>query len=716
MASLKTYARKSILVFMAIALVLGLASFSGVKEAQAAEEGDVAAIVSGMSLDEKISQMIIPAIRSWNGANVTDLGAVPELASALQKHQYGGVILYGANVVDVEQTTRLVSALQANNSQMTASTNIPYFMPVDEEGGVVLRFSMGTRMNGNMAVGATGDAAVANAQTSGKILGEECAAMGFNVDFAPVVDVNNNPANPVIGIRSFSDDPARVAELGAAYANGLGASNVIGTYKHFPGHGNTSVDSHLGTPSVTSTYEELKAMELVPFQTLIEQGADMIMTAHITYPNVDDEVVFGDGVTRGNYPATMSEKMMNQILRKDMGFNGVIVTDALEMGALYENALVPGEADSAEYSVNIAEKVINAGVDILLLPKDLNAPDVVTFYDDYIAGIAQLVENGTITEQRIDESVTRILNLKQKYGILGMVASGADVDQKVAAAKQIVGSEAHHADEAAIAKQAITLVKNESTTLPFSGYDSNIVLLCRDQNENALIANALTQLQETGVVASDAYVNNLASGQTSGSQNSSTKITIDYYYDTATSEMHYTDELKSAIAEANAVACLSKMFNLASLQPDGAIYQSISTLIADTHAAGGKFALISGHLPYDIARYSDVEAMVLAYMSSGTAVDPTDRNVNTGAAGAYNANIAAAYKALFDDVAPTGALPVNVPAMVAADDGTVSYADTIQHERGTSLRYAYQFTEGMGASHEGGSTECELSLSGLGLL
>ena len=672
-------------------------------QAAQAPAGSVESIVANMTLDEKISQMIIPAIRSWDGVNVTDLSANPELAQALRAHQYGGIILFGQNVSDTEQTARLVSDLQVNNAQIQASTNIPYFTPVDEEGGVVLRLSMGTRMTGNMAVGATGARAVENAQTTGAVLGEECAALGFNLNFAPDVDVNNNPANPVIGTRSFGDDPTQVGKLGAAYSQGLAQSNVIATFKHFPGHGDTGVDSHIGTPSVEKTYDQLKSGELVPFQEVIDAGADMIMTAHITFPLVDDAVVFGDGVTTGYYPATMSKKMITDVLRTDMGFDGVVVTDALEMDAIYKAKLVAGEEGSVEYSANVAEKVINAGVDILLIPTDLKSADAIAFYDDYIAELCRMVEAGTIPASRIDESVTRILELKQKYGILEADTSGANIESVVAAAKQVVGSDEHHAKEAAVAQQAITLVKNENAALPLSGHGSKVVILGRESDDNVLIAHAITQLQQAGVVASDAYVENLSAGTTSGSADSATRITIGHYYDLGEGAIDYSDAAKAAVAQADSVVCFSKMYGLSALQPDGLIYQAVSTVLADAHAAGAKFVLLSGNLPYDAARYPQADAVALAYMSSGIGIDPTERNTPSGTAGAYNANLVAGVQALFDNVAPTGVLPVNIPVMAAGQDGVISYSDEVLYQRGLGLNYTYQFTQGGGATHEAGT-------------
>ena len=675
---------------ISLAIVLAIAALSAARIAWAAEQRsgeatDLSAVVDGMTLDEKISQMIVPAIRTWNGQNVTDLAAVPELAQALRAHQYGGIILFGANVVNTEQTAQLVTALQANNAKAQATTHIPYLMPVDEEGGIVLRLSSGTRMTGNMAIGATGENAEDSALATGLVIGEELAALGFNANFAPVIDVNSNAANPVIGTRAFSDDAQLVSKLGLAYANGLAKSNVIATYKHFPGHGDTSVDSHIGTPSVGKTYDELKQTELVPFETVIALGADLIMTAHITYPGIDDEQVFGDGVTKGYFPATMSKKMITDILRNDMGFKGVVVTDALEMDAIAVAGLVPGEQGSAEYHANVGEKVINAGVDILLLPMDLKTPEVATQYDEYIAALIAKVEDGTIDEARINESVLRILTLKQKYGILGADTPETLSDDARAKAVQTVGSDAHHATEKQIAREAITLVKNEGT-LPLAGEGKKIVVLGREPNDSLTIQYALKGLQERGLFDKNAQITNLVTGATTGSSGAKTNVTIDYYYDISNVALHYTDALKEAIGAADVVVGFSKCFNLAALQPNSPQYQGLSTAIADAHAAGAKFVLLSDNLPYDAARYQDADAILLAYMGSGLDLDPTARNESNNMP-AYNANVVAALEYAFGDGAPTGKLPVNLPAITVADDGTASYASETLYERGFGLTF-----------------------------
>ena len=679
------------------------------------KEASVEGILSAMTLEDKICQMIMPAIRSWEGENLTDLTAAPETAEALRAHQYGGIILYGSNMTEPGQIAGLVQDLQDNNlANENTSVHIPYFMAVDEEGGIVVRFVGGTRMNGSMAIGATGDNAAENAEKTGRVLGEEMAAVGFNVDFAPDIDVNNNAANPVIGTRSFSDDPETVAALGTAWTDGLTDTGVIATYKHFPGHGDTGVDSHIGTPSVEKTYDQIKEVELVPFQAAIEDGADMIMTAHITYPLIDDEVVFGDGVTKGFYPATMSKKMITEILREDLGFDGVVVADALEMDAIRTAGLVPGEEDSVEYSTNIAQKVIEAGVDILLLPTDLNGEEAVAFYDTYIDGLVAMVEDGTIPEARIDESVERILKLKEKYGILDADKALKDPQEAAANAREVLGSDEHHAVEMEIAKQAITLLKNDQETLPITATDQNIVFLGRQAEDSYTIEYALRQLMDQGILDANVQIVNQARDALSdaeevveepeteavadeavmepeteaAAEEKATKITIDYYYDPSAEEnkLHYTDALKQAIGEADVVIGFTKTYGLSGLDTNSEQYQGIAGAIGDTHDAGGRFVLLSNNLPYDAARFQDADAILLAYMGSGLDMDPTERGEESGNLRAYNANVVAAIHMMFGDGAPAGTLPVEIPKIVEAEDGSVSYSDEILYERGFGLK------------------------------
>ncbi len=638
----------------------------------AAEDAAVDEILEKLSLDEKLSQMIFPAIRSWNETDLTDLSAAPEIAEALRAHQYGGLVLYSSNIKELSQTVKLIRDLQMNNAENEkASVHIPYCMGVDEEGGIVLRLPFGTRMNGNMAIGATAEQAEENARRTGRVIGEELSAMGFNVDFAPVIDVNNDAANPVIGTRSFSDDPETVARLGTAWAEGLQENHIVATYKHFPGHGDTDTDSHIGTPTVEKTYEELKETELVPFAAAIQNGADMIMTAHITYPLVDEEVTFGDGVTRGFLPATMSGTIINEILRGDLGYDGVVIADALEMDAIAKAGLVEGEENSTEYRINIGEKVINAGVDVLLLPLDLNNEEAIAFYDDYIDGLSKKVEEGDINMEEIDDSVRRILKLKEKYGILDTVIGEDGLEEAVAQARKVLGSEEHHEVEWDIAASAITVVKNENGALPVSKDAGKIVILNRNEEDSVTANSAVQALKEEGLVREDA------------------DIYVDFYFDSASKEnpLRYTDELREKIKEADVVIGFSKNFNLSGLASTSAQEQGIRKAMDDTHAAGGTFILISDNLPYDAARFQEADGILLAYMGSGIGVDPTERDAETENLKSINANVLMAMETAFGGNQPTGKLPVNVPVIEEHEDGTVSYGSELLYARGYGLSY-----------------------------
>ena len=662
--------KKAIVFSLSSLLAFGSLAGAAEPEQPAVLPSTVEEIVSGMTLDEKISQMIIPAIRTWDEVDVTDLEELPALAEALRAHAYGGIILFAPNVTGTRQTAKLIHDLQANQSLVSG---IPYFLPVDQEGGIVTRLGSGTRMTGNMAIGATGEAAEENARLTGEIIGQELAALGFNIDFAPDIDVNDNPANPVIGTRSFSDDAETVAKLGAAYAEGLSQSRIIPTYKHFPGHGDTMVDSHIGTPSVEKTYEELAGTELLPFQKVIDEGAEMIMTAHITYPMLDDEMVYGDGETKGFYPATMSKKILTDILRGDMGYEGLVVTDALEMDAIRTAGLVPGETDSTEYRANVAEKAIVAGVDLLLIPGDLKDQENAGFYDEYIRILSDKVTDGTIPMERIDESVSRILNLKEKYGILklGEAAAGQDLslEERTRKALEVVGSEANHEAEMAIARQAVTLIRNENAALPLTGEEKSLVLFGRNTGDDVLLTYMADRLRSEGAIAEDA------------------QVTIDYYYDTSgeAPAVHYPDEVKAAVSGADAVIAISTTWSVDALQSGSPMYQGLRAIMDDTHAGGGKFVLLSDNLPYDVARYQDADAILLAYMGSGTGLDPTERSADSTEGTAYNANVIAALETIFGLNAPTGTLPVDIPSIQENEDGTVSYAEENLYERGFGL-------------------------------
>jgi beta-N-acetylhexosaminidase len=344
--------------------------------------------IKTMTLEEKIGQMVIIGLDSYNvDENTVDM---------IQNKKVGGFILFKKNVNDSGQLLNLVNSLKEQNS----NNKIPLFISIDEEGGKVSRVPNEFKnLPTNREIGK-----VNNEDFSyeiGNILAMQLNAFGINMDFAPVLDVNTNPNNPVIGNRSFGNEPNIVSDLGIATMKGIKDKGVIPVVKHFPGHGDTSVDSHIGLPSIDNDLNRLNEIELVPFKNAIKNKADVVMVAHILMTKIDP-----------NYPASMSKKVINDILRDDLNFDGVVITDDMTMGAILKN-----------YDINDAAiKSVNAGTDIILVCH--NNDNQVNIINSLIQG----VKDGEISEDRIDESVYRILKLKDKYNINGEIINSVDVD------------------------------------------------------------------------------------------------------------------------------------------------------------------------------------------------------------------------------------------------------------------------------------------------
>ena len=333
-------------------------------------------VVSKMSLEEKIGQMILAGISGTTmDANTKKL---------VNQFHIGGIIFYKNNFNTPAQTIQLVNQLKTENS-----SRLPLFLSTDQEGGRVTRLPGGlTNFPTNEQIGK-----VNNREFSykiGTLLGRELKEFGLNLDFAPVLDINSNPNNPVIGDRSFGNNLEIVSELGIQTMKGIQSQNVISTIKHFPGHGDTSVDSHLDLPIVNKSLKELKELELIPFERAIDDGADVVMVAHILLPKLDK-----------TNPASMSKAIMTDLLRDQLSFNGVIITDDMTMGAITEHFDI-GKA---------AVESVKAGSDIILVGHNYN--NVV----EIISSLKTAVQNGEISEQRLNESTERIIQLKRKYNI-----------------------------------------------------------------------------------------------------------------------------------------------------------------------------------------------------------------------------------------------------------------------------------------------------------
>ncbi|KWX69701.1 beta-N-acetylhexosaminidase [Paenibacillus jilunlii] len=331
--------------------------------------------IAGMTLEEKIGQMLLVGI---DGTTLE-----PEAKRMITEDKAGGIILYADNIKDLKGMVNLINALKKSNSANPA----PLFMSVDQEGGKVSRMPKEyASIPSNGKVGRSNDTDAAG--TMGKLLAREVLAAGFNMNFAPVLDINSNPDNPVIGDRSFGSSASIVSKLGVAEMNGIASEGVVPVVKHFPGHGDTAVDSHLDLPVVDKTAPQLAKLEWIPFQAAIKEQADAVMVAHILFPKIDPDS-----------PASLSRMIIGDQLRGDMGYQGVVITDDLTMGAIMKHFDL-GTA---------AIKTVNAGSDILLIAHGYENAQLAR------KALLQGVRGGMLDESRINESVYRILALKQKY-------------------------------------------------------------------------------------------------------------------------------------------------------------------------------------------------------------------------------------------------------------------------------------------------------------
>lgn len=355
------------------------------------------ALLSQMTLHEKVGQLFLvrpdalePAL-SQDRIDDADVAGVTQVTDSMKdflaRYPVGGVVLFGKNITHGEQLRSLTEQLQQ-------ASKIPLLIGADEEGGTVARLANSPALNlpkyeSAAAVGREGPEA---AQEMAVTIGTYLSDYGITLDFAPVADVNTNPDNPVIGDRAFSSEPQAAADCVAAAVRGFGQAGVLCCLKHFPGHGNTAQDSHDGAVYTEKTMAELRSCEFLPFQAGIQAGAPMVMVGHITAPRA---VTGADA----DVPATFSRTLVTDVLRGELGFSGVIVTDSLSMEAVTETC-TPGEA---------AVQALQAGADLLLMPAGLEQA-----YEEVLAA----VEDGRLSEARIDESVERVLNLKRQVGLI----------------------------------------------------------------------------------------------------------------------------------------------------------------------------------------------------------------------------------------------------------------------------------------------------------
>ncbi len=340
-------------------------------------------VVKNMTIDQKLGMLLM--------VGVPTNAMSRSVRSIISEYQPGGIILFRYNISDKISTAKFIEDMQDVSMK---ATGFPLFISLDQESGRVIRVVDGaTQFPGAMAMGVCDDEDLV--RTSARILGLELRRIGINMNLAPVLDVNNNPKNPVINTRSFGSSPAVVSRMGVAYVIGLQGALCIAIGKHFPGHGDTSDDSHFTLPIIPYPLARLMEIELVPFKRAIERGMDGIMTAHIAYPEI----------LHDSTPATLSPYFLTELLRKKLGFEGIVMTDDMEMHAISKNYDI-GEA---------AVKAVQAGADIILISSYGNALKKIR------NSLREAVKRGDITVERLDASVNRIIELKLRYKIMEAV-------------------------------------------------------------------------------------------------------------------------------------------------------------------------------------------------------------------------------------------------------------------------------------------------------
>lgn len=642
---------------LALTMVAGTAASAFAAESKS---NRVENLLKSMSLEQKVNQMMMVDFRYWGSTDeeATANGGFTEMndevREIVEEYNFGAIIYFAQNMVETEQVYKLTQDLQA---AATKDGGIPMIISCDQEGGSVYRLNTGTALPGNMALGATGNTEYAYA--AGNIIGSELASLGVNTTLAPVVDVNNNANNPVIGLRSYSDNADLVGEMASAVIAGLADNGVIGCAKHFPGHGDTETDSHYGLPSVDKDLETLLDCELKPYEIAIEQGIEMIMTAHILYPQLEsDKILSNKTGEEESLPATMSDDIITGLLKGEMGFEGIVTTDAMNMAGISD------KWDQVQ-SVVIA---IQAGVDMICMPCVIYCKDDMKAYDAIIDGVIAAVEDGTIPESRIDDAVTRILTVKENRGILDYNAE----DYSLETALEIVGGTENRETEREIAAAAVTVVKNENNVLPLElTSESNVLMLCPYNNERSQMIMGWNRAVEAGIIPLGAEV--------------------DYYRYSASDKDSFTAELAEKLAWADVVIINSELAN-ASRYVDH--YLSNVPIAVVDYCKANKITsvVMSVDKPYDVQLYTNADAVLAVYGCKGSSVDPTEALVGgtTGSVEAYGPNIIAGVEVALGTFGAQGTLPVAIPKyeVTTVDEKTTYFnADEIIYERGYGITY-----------------------------
>ena len=555
--------------------------------------------LSRLTLEEKIGQMI--ATPAYTHYLSKDSRRYRDLVHNVGSLKVGGLVLFQGDVSEM--------ALILNDMQSRA--DIPLLVSADFEWGTAMRMRRGTMFPVAMALGATRDPELAF--RTGQAIAREARAVGVHQNFAPVADINTNPYNPVINVRSFGEDTELVKEMAKAYADGLQSGGVISTAKHFPGHGDTDIDSHLALPVLQFDNARLDSVELVPFRYVIDNGGMSIMTAHLAVP------ALGEDERR---PATLSNAMLHTLLRNELGFAGLIVTDALGMRAISRN-YSPDEA---------AVMAVEAGVDMLLVP-----PDTRLVFETLIGA----VQSGKIAEERIDRSVRRILMMKYWAGL----HQNRFVD--IPGYRSIIANNDHLDLAREIARRSMTLVRNEHNILPLQTDEgTKILVVVIADRENQQVAVTRSQTVAPFEPVGEYFI------QLMRAWNENIDV---FRLDPRSNQIDF-DSLAVKVTESDIVIGAAHV-HARSSQGDIVVPEEMRRALVSISETNTPHVIISFGDPYFIRNVPDVHAYLCAYSSAEASVEAAVETI----IGANN---------------PTGRLPVTIPGIASFGTG-LSYTDTI---------------------------------------
>jgi beta-N-acetylhexosaminidase len=553
--------RRRAVVFGAAGTLGGLAAGQPAAHATtsgAPAEAWIAATVRRMSVEEKVGHLLVAHVYG-SAADVADARNVSEYgvatpAEVVAKYHLGGVCYFtwSGNVVAPAQVATLSNGLQ--RSAVDSGAGLPLLVSTDQEQGTIVRIGPpATQFPGNMALGAA--RRVEAARRAAAITGRELAALGINQDYAPVADVNVNAANPVIGVRSYASDPSLVRALTSAQVRGYQRdAGILATAKHFPGHGDTTVDSHTGIPVITHTRAQWEAIDAPPFRAAIKAGIGAIMTGHLVMPELDDS---GD-------PATLSHPIMTGILRRALGFDGVVVTDSLGMQGVRD-----------KYGDDrVVVLAVLAGVDMLLRPPQ---------FDVAHQALLAAVDGGEIGRRRLDQAVTRILRWKVRAGIV------RDPFVDVGKVSETVGTAAHLAAADHITEATTTLVKNDAGLLPLAAGPRTVLVTGSGAAATQSLADAIGERGAT--------VSALDTG-------------------TRPSDSAIAAALAQAAASDLTVVLTQKAWDTGSTDPEGRQQRLVRELVA----SGSTVAVVAVQDPYDIAHFTQVDTFLATYAGNAVAL------------------------------------------------------------------------------------------------